>query len=152
MADDEEPRETRSEKKRRATAVERVGERLVKLDDASLARIPMPDDLKAAVVEARRIRAHGGYRRQIQYIGKIMRGLDARPIVDALAGLDAANATVSAAHKEAERWRDRLVAEGLPALDALLLEKPTADRAALAKLMRQKASRAIFRELRGQFR
>src|SRR4051812_46681221 len=80
-------RETRGEKKRKALQLERLGEVLVKLPEGKLARVPMPDDLKGAVVEARRIlakSARGGYRRQINFIGKIMRTLDAQPIADAL--------------------------------------------------------------------
>src|SRR5688572_13773144 len=66
LLDDDLPeRETRGEKKRKAEQLERLGVELVKLPDAKLARLELPDDLREAVVEAKRIQhTHGGYRRQ----------------------------------------------------------------------------------------
>lgn len=163
---EEEPaRETRGEKKKRATQLERLGESLVHLPPAKLARVPMPDDLAAAVTEARRIKAmkaHGGYRRQVQFIGRIMRFLDARPIAEALETMKSEDAPSSAAFRAAELWRDRLVAEGDAALDELMRELPSLDRTELRQLMRQAqketaqgkpphARRAIFRTLRPLF-
>ena len=105
---DEEERETRGAKKERAQRLENLGEALVKLPAGKLARLELPDDLKAAVQEARRITAHGGYRRQIQFIGRIMRTVDARPIAAQLEALQQEDAPSSAAFRAAERWRDRL--------------------------------------------
>lgn len=155
-------RETRGEKKRKALQLERLGESLVKLTSAKVARIPLPNDLAAAVHEAQRLKemgAHGGYRRQIQFIGRIMRTVDAVPIAEALEALNSEDAPSSAAFKLAERWRDRLVAEGDRALEELVRERPDVDRTALRQLIRQAqkdgaqgkpphASRAIFRTLR----
>src|SRR4051794_1117713 len=130
---DEEPaKETRGEKKRKALQLERLGESLVKLPPAKFARVPMPDDLRAAVTEARRItHTRGGYRRQVQFIGRIMRTLDAQPIADALESMKNEDAPSAAAFKKAERWRDRLMEEGDPALEALVVEAPAADRTKL---------------------
>jgi ribosome-associated protein len=163
----EEPQapETRGEKKRKALQLERLGESLVTLPPAKLARVPMPDDLAAAVNEARRIKAlgaHGGYRRQVQFIGRIMRTLDAQPIADALEAMRGEDAPSAAAFRAAERWRDRLIAEGDAALEELLRAKPGADPTRLRQLARQAqreraakkpphAGRALFRELRALF-
>jgi ribosome-associated protein len=158
--DDEAPeRESRGEKKRRAEQLERLGEELVKLPDTKLARVALPDDLRAAVLEAKRIRhTHGGYRRQIQFIGRIMRGIDAVPIAAALEALKHEDAPSAAAFKAAERWRDRLIAEGDAALELLVAERPEADRTMLRQLARQaaaekergrppRAARELFRAL-----
>ncbi len=155
LVDDEPPpRESRGDKKRRAEQLERLGESLVKLPPGKLARVPMPDDLDAAVHEARRILdkgAHGGYRRQVQFIGRIMRTLDAQPIADALERMKSEDAPSSAAFRAAERWRDRLMAEGDAALEALVQEKPDADRTRLRQLVRARSTRVLFREVKALF-
>lgn len=158
LVDGEEGRETRGAKKDRAYRLEKLGEALVKLPAGKLARLELPEDLAAAVQEARRITAHGGYRRQIQFIGRIMRTIDARPIAAQLEALLQEDAPSSAAFKAAERWRDRLIAEGDVALAALVAERADADRTSLRQLARQAvveqkkgkpphASRALFRAL-----
>jgi ribosome-associated protein len=163
--EDDTPRETRGEKKRKALQLERLGESLVKLPPAKLARVPLPNDLAAAVTEAQRIfamGAHGGYRRQVQFIGRIMRTVDAQPIADALEALKGEDAPSSATFRAAERWRDRLVDEGDRALEELVKDKPEVDRTNMRTLIRQAqkekangkpphASRTIFRELRSLF-
>ena len=53
-----------------------LGEQLVKLTPAQLSRVPLPDELLAAVRLARSITQRGGHKRQLQYIGKLMRQLD----------------------------------------------------------------------------
>lgn len=162
---EEEERETRGARKNRALQLERLGESLVKLAPAKLARVPLPDDLAAAVHEARRIEAmgaRGGYRRQVQFIGRIMRTVDARPIAAALEALKGEDAPSSAAFRTAEFWRDRLVAEGDRALGELVRVVPGLDRTALRQLTRQAqketaqgkaphARRALFRALRPLF-
>ena len=159
----EEPRETRGDKKDRAQRLEKLGEALVKLPAGKLVRVELPDDLRSAVLEARRITAHGGYRRQIQFIGRIMRSVDARPIAAQLEAMLQEEAPSSAAFRAAERWRDRLIAEGDAALAALAAEQPAADRTALRQLARQAvveqkngkpphASRALFRALHALLR
>lgn len=160
----EEGREARGEKKKRAQQLEKLGEALVKLPPAKLARLPLPEMLKDAVVEAQRITAHGGYRRQIQFIGRIMRNIDAEPIHSALEGLKNVDAPSSPAFREAERWRDRLLADGDHALEELVRARPDADRTSLRQLARSAAaeikkgkdvavaSRALFRALHALLR
>ncbi|MGM0593119.1 MAG: ribosome biogenesis factor YjgA [Pseudomonadota bacterium] len=150
---------SKSEMKRESHALQALGEELVKLPDAQLATIPMPEQLADAVALARRIKARGGRKRQLQYIGKIMRKIDPEPIQQAMAGLK------NEAHKETaklhrlEQWRDRLIAEGDTALAPLLDEYPYADRQHLRQLIRNaqreqkqnkppKSSRELFRYLR----
>lgn len=161
--EEEEPRETRGEKKRKATQLERLGESLVHLPPSKLARVPLPDDLRAAVNEAVRIKSsHGGYRRQVQFIGRIMRTIDAQPIADALEALKGEDAPSSRTFRAAELWRERLIMNGDKALEDLVKEAPTADRTKLRQLLRQAqkekatskaphATRALFRELKALF-
>lgn len=67
---------SKSQRKREATALQTLGEQLVKLTAAQLNRIALPDDLLAAVRQAQSITQRGGRKRQLQYIGKLMRQLD----------------------------------------------------------------------------
>jgi ribosomal 50S subunit-associated protein YjgA (DUF615 family) len=67
---------SKSQRKREATALQDLGEQLVELTTAQLNRIPLPDDLRAAVQAAQAITQRGGRKRQLQYIGKLMRRLD----------------------------------------------------------------------------
>ena len=157
------PLETRGEKKRKATQLERLGESLVDLPPSKLARVPMPDDLRVAVVEAARIKSsRGGYRRQVQFIGRIMRTIDAQPIADALESMKTEDAPSSRTFRAAEIWRERLIANGDKALEDLVKEAPLADRTKLRQLLRQAqkekaalkpphATRALFRDLKALF-
>ena len=86
---------SKSERKRQMTALQELGTRLVDLSDTQLKKIPIEDSrLEEAIAEARRIKAWGGLRRQLQYIGKIMRQIDPAPIQQALDELEHAWAGV----------------------------------------------------------
>jgi ribosome-associated protein len=125
FADEEPGRPIRGPAKRKALQLERLGEALVKLKPGQLARVPLPDDLRAAVLEAQRIwkkKAFGGYRRQIQFVGRIMRTVDAEPIAQALEQLKEEGTMASVAFQQAERWRTRLLDEGDAAIEALVSE------------------------------
>ncbi len=67
---------SKSQRKREATALQDLGEHLVKLTPAQLRRVPLPEDLLAAVRTARAIPQRGARKRQLQLIGKLMRRLD----------------------------------------------------------------------------
>ena len=73
----EPPPPSKSQRKRDATALQDLGEQLVKLTPAQLNHVPLADELLAAVRLARTITQRGGRKRQLQYIGKLMRQLDA---------------------------------------------------------------------------
>jgi ribosome-associated protein len=150
---------SKSQLKRDSHALQDLGEELVGLPAAKLARIPMPEELADAVALARKIKARGGLKRQLQYIGKIMRSIDAEPIEKALNELRSAAGKETAKFHRLEQWRDRLVAEGDAALGQLLDEFPHADRQHLRQLIRNaqqeaakskppKSAREIFRYLR----
>jgi ribosome-associated protein len=72
--DDTKP--SKSEKKRAFLALQKLGEELITLRESELQSLPLDEDLREAVMEARRIKARGALRRQKQYIGKLMGALD----------------------------------------------------------------------------
>lgn len=67
---------SKSQRKRDATALQDLGARLVKLTPAQLNRIPLPEDVLAAVRAGRTMPQRGAHKRQLQFIGKLMRRLD----------------------------------------------------------------------------
>jgi ribosome-associated protein len=155
-ADDAPP--SRTQRKREALALQNAGARLVDLTPAELDHIPLPEELAEAVRAARGIRAHGGRRRQLQFIGKLMRRLDAGPILEALAELDGSSARERYEFHQLERWRERLL-EDPAALTEYLHTHPHADRQRLrhqlarvrragSETLLRKESRALFRLLR----
>ncbi len=87
-----------------------LGERLVKLSEERLADLPLTEGLRDAVVAARAVRSHEGRRRQMQYVGRLMRSADATAIREALSGDDHDHQRTVGIHHAAEHWRDGLVA------------------------------------------
>ena len=78
---------SKSARKREYLALQQLGEELLTLKEPDLLGMQLDDELLDAVLEARRIKAHGALRRQKQYIGKLMRNIDPAPIRAALAQL-----------------------------------------------------------------
>jgi ribosome-associated protein len=111
------------------------------------------------IIEARGIRSHSARRRHLQYLGKLMRAVDPEPIEQALDALHQHRRGSAEAFHQLERWRERLLQEGDPAIQALLDTYPDGDRQLLRQLIRQHrrelkagkpptASRKLFRYLR----
>jgi ribosome-associated protein len=73
--------------------------------------LDMPDNVRDSVLELRRTRSHEGRRRQLQYVGKMMRRFDAEPLREAVAQLKLGPARDSLKFHEAERWREELMAD-----------------------------------------
>lgn len=153
---------SRSQLRRDAAAIFKLAENLVALSDAQLARIPLDDDMLAEVRRARAIHQQIARKRQTQFLAKCLRRLDADVIDSVRAVLDGDR---QLAHREAaalhqlEAWRDRLIAEGDPALDAWMALHPGSDRQHLRTLIRQarseaerqkppRSARELFRTLR----
>lgn len=126
---------SKSEIKRDAEALKDLGTELVDLGKNALERIPLDEDLLAAIELAQKIKKEGR-RRQIQLIGKMLRARDVEPIQTALDKLkNRHNQQVSLFHK-LETLRDRLIAEGDDAIPTVLELYPDADRQQLRSLVR----------------
>jgi ribosome-associated protein len=130
-----EERPSKSELKRQAHALQDLGEALIALPDERLAALPMSDTLLDAVRELKRIRSHEGRRRQMQYVGKLMRQADAEPLREAVAALQLSKAHDTLALHRAERWRDELI-EHDDALTRWVAEHPQSDAQQLRSLVR----------------
>ena len=86
--DEEDLRPSRSQKKRDSTALQEAGEKLVKMPASKRAKLPLPDDLKAGIDEYDRLSGYEAKRRQLQYVGRLMREASEegtlQPVFDAL--------------------------------------------------------------------
>ena len=126
---------SKSEIKRDAEELKRLGVELVELGKNALEKMPLDDDLRAAIELAQKIKKEGR-RRQLQLVGKMMRSRDVEPIRQALDKLkNRHNQQVSLFHK-LEALRDRLVEEGDEAISEVLRLYPEADRQQLRVLIR----------------
>src|SRR4249919_3634866 len=153
---------SRSQQRREALEVLALGEKLVSMTEAQLAKLPVPESLLPHIRECKRITAQIAHKRQLQYLAKQMR----RESDEALEALrdaldekgDAARREVAAMHR-VETWRERLIDGGDAALAQLLDEHPAADRQLLRQLVRNtleerkrnkppRAFRELYRELR----
>ena len=153
---DELPSKTR--RKQAMDALQDIGAALVALNDQQLASVDMPENLRDAVTEARRLHPHEARRRQLQYIGKLMRHIDPAPIQARLDGWRSTSAGHTAQLHHIERWRERLLAEP-DALALFIAEHPAADTQQLRTLIRNteferthgkppKSFRALFQMIR----
>ncbi|MDB5811619.1 MAG: hypothetical protein JWN94_3741 [Betaproteobacteria bacterium] len=104
-------RPSKSQRKRDMTALQDIGAELVTLNPDQLAKIELPERLLEAIVEAQRLRSREGRRRQLQFIGKLMREIDPAPIRARLELWNGAAREGTAQQKLIERWRDRLLSE-----------------------------------------
>jgi ribosome-associated protein len=126
---------SKTKRKQEMTELQTLGAKLVALPESQLAEMPMDEKLRDAVLAARRIKSHEAKRRQMQYIGKLMRGVDPEPLRERLGAIDGHSARAAAQHRRLEGWRERLLADD-GALTAFAAEYPDADIQAMRTLIR----------------
>lgn len=150
---------SKSQRKREMHRLQHLGESLVALPRAQLEGLDLPLSLLEAVLAAQTMRAHGALRRQLQYIGKLMRSLDPLPVQQALARIQQHDHQAAARLHRLERLRDALITEGDAGIGRVTDIYPDADRQHLRHLIRKArderaqdapphASRQLFRYLR----
>ena len=154
--------DSRSQNRREALEVLVLGQQLVALTEAELAKLPVPEALVPHIRDCKRITSHIAHKRQLAFLAKQMRREDDETLEklrDALdAGGEASRREVAAMHR-VEAWRERLLDDGDAALAELLDAHPTADGQLLRQLVRNtleerkrnkppRAFRELFRELR----
>ncbi len=149
---------SRTKKKQHVEELQKLGAALIALPAATLAALDLPAQLLAAVHDAQRFTSHGALRRQVQFIGKIMRKIDPEPVRTAVEAITNQSATVRARQKRLEQWRERLIADDA-ALTAFASEHTGTDLQAMRALIRNarkeiaeqkppRAQRELFRLIR----
>ncbi|HUL94495.1 MAG TPA: ribosome biogenesis factor YjgA [Usitatibacter sp.] len=146
---------SKTRRKRQMKDLQDLGAALVKLSPDQLARVEMPEALREAVLDCKRMTKHEAVRRQVQYIGRVMRDIDAEPIADQIARMEAPTKRHVALFHVAEQWRRDLI-DDPAALERFVHEHPDADpdrlRALIEAARKEEANgakRAVrsFREL-----
>jgi ribosome-associated protein len=109
--DGDEPLEapSKTQLKQQMHELQQLGHALAELPDDRLQGIELPERLRDAIVEFKRTRSHEGRRRQMQYVGKLMRGIDPAPLRAAVDAFALGSAVDAMQLHEAERWRLELV-------------------------------------------
>lgn len=144
--------------KAEADAAQAIGKKLVDLPKDKLLKLNLPEALFEAVIEAKRITANGAIRRQMQYLGRLMRDIDAAPILDQLHRWEGKHNEENARFHGMERWRTRLLSD-TQAISDFLVAYPQADSQQLRTLIRNvqreeaankppKSSRELFKLIR----
>ena len=133
MTDSGEPRKSKSRRKRESLALQALGQALTTLSPSDLDRIPMWPDLESAVAGARGLE-RSALRRQIRYIGRLLRGGDARTIARAVDAVRRPGRHEAARHRRIERLRDSLMG-GDAALDRVREAMPELDFQRLRRLV-----------------
>lgn len=152
-------RKSRTQKKKEALSLQKLGERLLSLSSGQIEDMGLPQEMVEALAAAKNIRSRSARRRQLQHIGTLMRHIDAEPLMKALRDMQEGNRAKITAFKELETWRDELVSGNRDLLEQILKTCPGADRRHLTGLIRQAAAereqgrpprsyRALFRYLR----
>jgi ribosome-associated protein len=149
---------SRTKKKQQVEELQKLGAALIALPAVNLDALGLPADLLAAVREAQRITSREALRRQVQYIGKVMRRIDPEPVRAAVAAITNQSASARARQKRLEQWRERLIADDA-ALTEFASQNAGADLQAMRALIRNarkeiaesrppRAQRELFRVLR----
>nr|WP_240615609.1 ribosome biogenesis factor YjgA [Alteromonas facilis] len=143
FADDnwqDEQEKSKSQLKREAEAKQKLALTLVDMSDAHLAKMPLDDELLDAITLARKInRKKDGFRRQLQFLGKLMRMRDTSPIEQAVSLLTSKHQQANAHFHYLETLRDRIVKQGDKAINPLVDEHPELERQKLRQLQRKAA-------------
>ena len=128
---------SRSQLKRDSQELRDLAEQLVLMANSHLEKITLDSSLLAAIKEARRLKNLDARRRQIQYIGKLMRNIDLTEIRYSIDKLNHQSQTFRQHFAMLEQWRDRLIDEGNSAIEEFLIDYPNADRQKIRNLSRQ---------------
>ena len=133
--------QSRTQAKKASAALQKLGERLTKLSPGQLKSIDIPDDLRNAILDTRDITSNKASCRNRQFIGALMRTCDPEPIHEALDRLEAGLALTSKEKPVQNPWVKAII-DDEAAIEAFLLEHPTADRQRLRQLRRNAIKKA----------
>lgn len=132
---DEDEGPSKTQLKQQSQALQVLGRQLSEMSQDQLDRTPMPDSLRDAIDALRRTRSHEGRRRQLQYVGKLMRQVDEEPLREAVARAELGTAQQALQLHEIERWRAELIADD-GALTRWMSAYPDTDSQQLRSLVR----------------
>ncbi len=125
---------SKTRRKKEMHALQHVGSRLTRFSEAQLDKLPLPDKLRNAIREHRRLpNSHGARRRQLQYIGRLMRDFDLDEIETEIESMLRPPRTADKEKAQLQRHCDQILAGGDPAINDLLTENSQLERQVLRK-------------------
>ena len=127
---------SKTEVKKEMLELQKLGIKLVDLPDSQLKRMSLPENLVDAISSAKNITKHGGLKRQLKYIGKLIRHLDPEPIIQAMDFIENGNQEDKHLFHLKEKWRDMLLEGDNAKLTEFLNRYPDADVQRLRQLIR----------------
>lgn len=150
---------SKSERKREAERITQLGKTISELGEPDIRRLPLDDAVLDAVLTLRSITTRGARKRQLLYLGKLLRKSDLGELERGLAQLQQAAKTANQHFHAVEAWRDQLLQDGPDALSEFVRQYPECDRQRLRQLLRNarreqelnkppKSSRELFKHLR----
>lgn len=155
--DDNDERPSKSQRKRDMHDLQTLGQTLTSLPAANLRKLPLDEHILEAILDAQSFK-NEALRRQLQYIGKLMRNVDPEPLRAAIENINKASNEENKRFHQLEKWRARLISDDKDAQAAYLAQHPQADADQLAALIYQAkhenehpqsgAGRKLFRYLR----
>lgn len=134
-ADDNPQEKSKTQVKKEMHALQKLGENLTQLNQEQLATIPLPDNLRLAIVQAQGMKREAR-RRQLQYIGKLMRGTDTDEVQSAYDALQEKQSHNARALHLIEKWRDDLIQGDDKVITEFVTAFPDTDRQQLRHLVR----------------
>ena len=145
--------------KKQSSDLQKLGRTLSQLSPRELDSLELDPELRSAVDDARKISGGSALKRQIKFIGGLLRVMDVHPVRESLAALKMQSNREARHHHRLEKWRERLLEDGDGAIGGLVDEAPTVDRQRLRQLVRKArteraqdkdphATRALYRYLR----
>ena len=123
---------SKTARKREAERLQLVGRKLTEMKPDVLATIQMSPALREAIATHQRISSREGGRRQLQFIGKLMRKIDTQALEKQLADLEGQSNDARTFFHQLEQWRDRLVKQPDTMKD-FIDQYPQVDKAAASK-------------------
>ena len=152
-------RPNKTQLKKDIAALFALGEEMSELSNTQLKLLDLPEPLFKSVTEVSGMAHNGARKRLLKFIAGQLHKMDTQPLLEKMARLKNKSVHAVREHHIAERWRDQLINEGMPALTELLDEHPHADRQQLRQLIRNaqketesgkppKSSRLLYRYLK----
>ncbi len=150
---------SKSQLKRDMLALQKLGEQLIKLNSNQIKQLPLDEALLAAVLEGQAISSHIALRRHVRYMAKLLDECDVTAIQHALTKLQNQDQQATGRLHRTEKWRERLLNEGNPALTEFINAFPHAETQVVRQLIKQvqkeqqhnqppHAARKLFRYIR----
>ena len=128
---------SKSQAKRDDAEMQALGRRLVALSRAQIEQFPVSESLRDALLEYKRIRSHEAQRRHVKRVGKLLREHAVDEVALALDRIDPSSSLSMQATQSAQRWVERLVHDGKPALTELVERYPQIPVQTLGQLLRK---------------